>query len=123
MTPIESIELLFAPIAAAVEQFAANHAFKLAKCERGNNGWELSQPHREGGEQTLLLLYDPALGLGVGAVWSVPCAETRMLYSHFCGMNACPIEPETVVAALEAVVGQLAAVRYGHWTHMQPFTP
>ena len=120
MATPEEINQLFAPIAAAVETFAASHSLALAKCERGNQGWELIRPHPDGGEHRLHLLYDETLGLGVGAVWYFPCEEMGQIYYHFRPMAACPLEADKVEAALDVERIALAKVRFGYWTHMQP---
>lgn len=122
MATSDAINRLFAPIAAPVEKYAAEHGLTVEKCERGNHGWELISQHPEGGEHRLLLMYDDTLGLGIGAVWHFSCEEMDTIYCHFRPMAACPLEADKVVAALDAERAALAKVRFGYWTHMQPLS-
>lgn len=123
MSTSEEIDRLFAPIAAAVEAYAEQHGMDLRKCQRGISGWELVKAAPEGGDRHLLLLYEPSLGLGIGSVWYYRSDEMSRTYCHWRSMAACPIEAENVVAALESERAALATVRFGHWTHIQPFDP
>ncbi len=116
------IENAFAQIRSAVEAFAQRDRFRIDRCPRGNSGWELVGDHPDGGEVYLLLLHDDNLGLGIGSVWQVACPEMSMQYSHFRPVRACVSEPTAVVAALELERSALAAVRFGHWTHIRPLT-
>ncbi|MHB9080154.1 MAG: hypothetical protein ACYC3X_21980 [Pirellulaceae bacterium] len=90
------------------------------KCVQGNSGWELTRPHATGGDVTLLLLFNPSLGLGIGSVWQFPCPEMSLLYSHFRPINACPVEPIAVAAALNSELQHLSQVKFGYWTHLRP---
>lgn len=114
------IEQAFAPIAQAVERFAADHSLRIDKCARGNAGWELTGAHASGGQVSLLLLYDERLGLGVGSVWQFPCPEMSTLYSHFRPVKPCALAPEAVVTSLASESQALSQVRFGYWTHLQP---
>lgn len=120
MTQTESINEKFSVISEQVERFADAHNLELGKCLRGNTGWELSRPHPDGGAIYLLMMYDDALGLGIGSNWQVPCLETAMLYSHFRAMQSCPIEAAAVIQRLDREMVALSNVKYGHWTHLQP---
>ncbi|MCR9296681.1 MAG: hypothetical protein NXI32_28575 [bacterium] len=120
MTQSEFINEELSPISESVEGFANANGFELGKCLRGNSGWELTRAHPEGGSIHLMMMYDSELGLGIGSMWQVPCQETGMLYSHFRAMNACPIEPETVIQRLDRELVALSKVRFGHWTHLRP---
>lgn len=120
MTQAETVNLAFAPIARAVEDFAKEHALEIEKCARGNAGWELTGTHDRGGTSFLLLLYDEARGLGVGSVWQFPCPKMSLLYSHFRPVRPCPLEPDTVRAALAFEIKELALVPFGYWTHLRP---
>ena len=111
----ETIEREFNPIVDAVQRFADQHELVLLKCPRGNAGWELVRPC-EGGDITLLLLYNPTSGLGVGSVWQYGCVEMSKYYSHFRSINACPIEPDAVVTRLTEELNAIMEVRFGHWT-------
>lgn len=93
MDASNEVELAFAPIAESVHRFAETHSFHFENCVHGNFGWELTRPHAAGGDVTLLLLYNPSLGLGIGSVWQFPCPEMSLLYSHLRPINACPVEP------------------------------
>lgn len=120
MATPEEIERLFAPLAKPVAAFAADHGLSLEKHARGNQGWELVRPHPEGGQHHLLLLYEATLGLGIGSTWYFSCEEMNRIYYHMRSMAACPLEPNKVIAALDAERSALAKVRFGYWTHMQP---
>lgn len=120
MGMIEDIERVFARIADAVEQFARAESCLIEKCPRGNSGWELTRPHDLGGTLTLLLLYDPSLGLGVGSVWQFPCREMARLYSHFRAMQPCPLLADEVVAALDKQLREITEVPFGYWTSISP---
>ncbi|MFO1095615.1 MAG: hypothetical protein U0992_20270 [Planctomycetaceae bacterium] len=116
----EQVERVFAPIAGAVERFAAEQSLRLDKCARGNSGWELTGPHPRGGDLVLLLLYHERLGLGIGATWQFPCEEMSTRYSHFRPMQPSAVEPDVVVAALESELQALLQVPFGYWTHLEP---
>lgn len=116
----EKIEQAFAPIAQAVERFAADHSLRIDKCDRGNAGWELTGAHASGGNVSLLLLYDDRLGLGIGSVWQFPCPEMSILYSHFRPVKPCALAPEAAVTSLASELQALSQVRFGYWTHLQP---
>jgi len=120
MTP-EEIDVIFHPIADAVERFAEAEGLRIEKCARGNSGWELVRPHDLKGSLYLLLLHDATLGLGVGAVWQFACPEMSVLYSHFRPIHPCPIEPEKVIKALTSELRELSRVEFGYWTHIAPF--
>jgi len=123
MTMSEKIDQAFSPIAQAVERFASERSFCLAKCPRGNAGWELTKPHDSCGDVTLLLLFDESQGLGVGSVWQFPCPEMSTLYSHFRPIHACALDPDAVTAELESELTSLSQVPFGYWTHLQPLVP
>jgi hypothetical protein len=120
MATIEEIDRVFAPIADAVAQFAQLHSFRLEKCPRGNAGWELTRRHALGGTVTLLLLYDPSLGLGIGAVWQFPCPEMSLCYSHFRDLRPCPVTADEVTTMLDKEVQEIMQVRFGYWTDITP---
>jgi hypothetical protein len=120
MATFEEIDRVFAPIADAVARFAQLQSFRLEKCQRGNAGWELTRPHTLGGTVTLLLLYDPSLGLGIGSVWQFPCQEMSLLYSHFHEMHPCPLSADEVAVMLEKEMQEITQVRFGNWTHISP---
>jgi hypothetical protein len=112
------LEALYAPIAVAVEQFAAKTEFKLRKCARGNSGWELVKGREEGGTAHLLLMYDEALGLGIGSAWHFACPELSRSYTHFRPMRPAEIEPSQVIGMLQEERDAILAVRFGYWTHI-----
>jgi hypothetical protein len=120
MATIEEIERVFAPIADAISQFARLNAFHVEKCPRDNAGWELTRPHALGGTVTIMLLYDPSLGLGIGSVWQFPCPEMSLLYSHFIDLRPCRLIADEVTTMLEEKVREITQVRFGYWTHITP---
>ena len=120
MTHFFDLEQLFAPIAAAVQEFADFSGFRLRKCARGNRGWELVREHKEGGTVLLLLMHDESLGLGIGSVWQFRCEETDREYTHFRDMRSSDIEPETVLAILADERDAIQTVKFGYWTHIVP---
>jgi hypothetical protein len=122
MATIEEVESLFAPIADAVAEFAHKHSFDIEKCPRGNSGWELARAHAQGGTATLLLLYDPSLGLGLGSVWQYPCPEMSLIYYHFRDMRPCRIAAADVVTRLREEMNAIAEVRFGYWTQIAPLS-
>jgi hypothetical protein len=120
MTTPEEIDRVFSPIADAVAEFARRQSFRLEKCPRDNPGWELTRAHALGGTVTLLLLYEPSLGLGVGSVWQFPCPDMSLLYSHFREIRPCPLAADEVTTRLTTEVEEISQVRFGYWTHMTP---
>ncbi len=120
MANYEDIDRVFAPIADAVNEFVRLHSFRHEKCSRGNSGWELTRPQADGGTITLLLLYDPSLGLGIGAVWQFPCPEMSLLYSHFRAPRSCPLTADEVTTMLNKSMQEVLQVRFGYWTHITP---
>jgi hypothetical protein len=120
MATVEEIDRVFAPIAEAVTRFAEQQSLRLDKCPRGNAGWELSRPHPLGGTTSLLLLYNPSLGLGIGAIWQFPCPEMALLYSHFRPMRPCPLSEDEVTTRLNQDLQEILQVRFGYWTHLAP---
>lgn len=123
MSESQQVDGALAPIAKAVERFAAEHSLRLDKCARGNAGWELTGAHPFGGELFLLLLFHERLGLGVGSVWQYRCAEMATQYSHFRPVRPSAVAPDIVIAALNAELQALSQVPFGYWTHLQPLEP
>jgi hypothetical protein len=120
MGTFKEIEIAFAPITDAILTFAHRKSFQLDQCVRGNAGWELTQPHTLGGTVTLLLLYEPSWGLGIGSVWQYPCSEMSLLYSHFRKMRSCPLNSEAVTSMLDEESHEIMQVPFGYWTHISP---
>jgi len=114
------IEELFVPVASTVSDFVDKHGMRLKKCPRGNSGWELIREHPEGGDVTLLMLYDCELGLGVGSVWSFPCVQMSLQYSHFRNLRPCPIEAAPLSAMLDEELKCILDVKFGYWTNINP---
>jgi len=79
----------------------------------------LTRPHVLGGTASLLLLYDPSLGLGIGSVWQFPCPEMQLLYSHFRALHSCQLTADEVWAELDKEVQEITQVRFGYWTHLE----
>jgi hypothetical protein len=120
MANVEEIDRVFEPIAEVVTKYARRKRMMLEKCPRGNAGWELTRPHRFGGTVYLLMLHDPAAGLGIGSVWQFPCPELSLLYSHFRKMSAVPLAPDPVLDALKAEWKAINKIKFGYWTHLKP---
>src|SRR5215470_10982765 len=120
MADAEKIELVFAPIADAVANFAWRNRLKLEKCARGNSGWELTKEHRRGGTIYLLLMHDDAAGLGIGSAWQFPCSEMSLLYSHFRKMLSVPLTTDDVIKVLKAELKAISTVKFGYWTNLGP---
>jgi hypothetical protein len=114
------IEGIFAPIADVVDRFANAHNLKLKKCARGNSGWELVRSHPDGGDVFVLLMYDTELGLGIAGTWQFRCPEMGRDYTHFRNVRQTPIESAAVSVAMSEELDAIVAVKFGHWTHVQP---
>jgi hypothetical protein len=123
MEAVDQIERVFAPIADAVTKFAQAESCQIEKCPRGNSGWELTRPHHLGGTLTLLLLYDPSLGLGIGSVWQFPCPEMSLLYSHFRNLRPCALTADEARMALKNALQEIINVPFGYWTDITPLPP
>jgi hypothetical protein len=118
----QSVNVVFAPIAQAVEDFARSNSLRVEKCARGNSGWELVRSHPSGGDIRLLLLYNSELGLGVGSVWQFSCQEMALVYTHFRDMQPCAIWSDAVLPRLQNELDAIDRVKFGFWTHMSPLS-
>jgi hypothetical protein len=115
------IDLIFAPIAAAVQDFASRYDMRLDKYSIGKGDWMLVGKHTKGGNIILVLRYDLIRTLVITGLWQVGCPEKSLFHTHVRPGRKCRLDPEAVIAVLENELAALAATEYGSWTCTRPF--
>ena len=115
------LDVVFEPIASAIDEFAQRHKMRFDKCPIGKKDWVLAGGHPKGGNLILVLRYSTIRGLCITGIWQVACRESSRFHSHVRKMQGCRIEVGEVSAILEKEFAALMEAEYGSWTTSRPF--
>lgn len=112
----------FAPIADAIEQFAARRNLQIDKYYHQSPSWSLRFSHPNGGEASIQLCKSDENRLLVAAGWWVDDEVHGARYSHDRERLSVSPNPTAVSTALEKELAALAMVEFGAWTSVYEWT-